>query len=220
MSEKTVQVPGNTGAGFEVRTGEVFTVRGTTIIDLVAFDLHDFSHRFDQARTKANQNTLFLTTGHVLVSQRNQDMLRIVEDEFEGHHDLQYGMCNPDRWRWALERGIVSRTYGWDWDVTEADFPDHGCFENIMQGLADYPIRPREVPAPFNLFQHMDMDCATGAMRHTRVRPQRPARVSLLALMDCLISISVCPDLLVSRKGPGPVEWGRPVDVTISEPSA
>jgi uncharacterized protein YcgI (DUF1989 family) len=212
-----VQVPGNTGAGFEVLAGQTFTIRGTNIVDLVAFDLHDFSHRFDQARTKANQNTIYVSTGNYLISQRNREMLQIVEDEFEGHHDLQYGMCNPDRWRWALEQGIASRTYSWDWDVTADDFPDHGCFENVMQGLEGYPIRARDVPAPFNIFQHMDLDAETGALRHTRVRPKHPARVSLLAVIDCLISISVCPDLMISKTGPGPTQWGRPVDVIIAD---
>lgn len=217
MSERTVQVPGNTGAGFEVLAGQVFTVAGTTIVDLVAFDLHDFSHRFSQARTKANQGTIFISTGDYLISQRNHEMLQIVEDEFEGHHDLQYGMCNPDRWRWAVEHGIAGRTYSWDWEVTVDDFPDHGCFENIMHGLRDYPIRAREVPSPFNIYQNMEIDAATGRMRHTHVRPSRPARVSLRALMDCLISISACPDLIVSRTGPGPTQWGRPVTVTIAD---
>lgn len=215
-----MQVAGNTGAAFEISTGQVFTVQGTTIVDLVAFDLHDFDHRFSQARTKANQNKIFVSCGDYLLSQRNQAMLRIVEDEFQGHHDLQYGMCNPDRWKWALDHGIAGTTYSWDWEVTEDDFPDHGCFENIMDGLSAYPIRATQVPSPFNIYQHMDIDAVTGAMRHTRVRPPRPARVSLLALMDCLISISACPDLMMSKVGPGRTEWGRPVEVTVAESPA
>ena len=91
-------VPANSGAAFEVREGQVLTVHGQTIVDLVAVDLHDISHRFDQARTKANLGKIFVTTGDVLISKLNRDMLRIVEDTFtEGHHDLQYGMCSRER---------------------------------------------------------------------------------------------------------------------------
>lgn len=76
-------------------------------------------------------------------------------------------------------------------------FPDHGCYENIMSALAGYPISREDVPAPFNLFQNMDIDGKTGSMKHTKVRPPEPASVRLLALMDCLIAVSACPDLLV-----------------------
>jgi uncharacterized protein YcgI (DUF1989 family) len=207
MTDRSIHVPANSGASLELRVGEVLTVTARTIVDLVAFDLHDVTHRFDQARTKANQGKIFVTTGDVLISKRNQEMLRIVEDGFtEGHHDLQYGMCNPDRWKWAAEAGIASATYLRE-DNSPVEFPDHGCYENIMSGLAGYPISGEDVPAPFNLFQNMDIDGVTGSMKHTKVRPSEPTNVRLLALMDCLVAVSACPDLLAG---------GREVQLTVT----
>ena len=49
-------VPKNSGAAFEVRKRQRLRVAGRSIVDFVAFNLHDLSERFDQARTKTNQN--------------------------------------------------------------------------------------------------------------------------------------------------------------------
>ena len=193
-----VELPPNSGASVELEAGQLLHVHARTIVDLVAFDRHDLTHRFDQARTKANQNTIFVSVGDVLVSKNNVDMLRIEVDTFEGHHDLQYGTCSRSRWEWALREGIASRTYlRDDGEMTADDFPDHGCLENILAGLEGYGVAPVDVPSPLNLFQHMEIDGRTGAMRHTRVRPAERGQVSLRALIDVLVAVSACPDLLV-----------------------
>jgi uncharacterized protein YcgI (DUF1989 family) len=204
-------VPANSGAAFEVRRGQVFTVHGCSIVDLVAFDLHDLTHRFDQARTKSNLGKIYLTQGDVLISKLNRDMLRIVEDTFpEGHHDLQYGACSRERWLWALRHGTATASYLRDRSMTEDDFPDHGCFENLIAAVQSYPIAAVDIPSPFNLFQHMLIDGETGIMVRSTLRPREPARVGLLALMDCLVAVSACPDLAVG---------GRSIRVTITTPA-
>jgi len=53
---KSEVVPKNSGAAFEVRKGQRLRVAGRSIVDFVAFNLHDLNERFDQARTKTNQN--------------------------------------------------------------------------------------------------------------------------------------------------------------------
>ena len=195
-------VPSNTGACFEVRQGQTITVIGQTIVDLVAFDLHDITHRFDQGRTKANLGKIYVTTGDVLISKLNKDMLRIVEDTFvEGHHDLQYGMCSRERWLWSLRDPATSaRYYLRQGTVTADDFPDHGCFENLSGACRPYGIAPVDIPSPLNLWQHMELDAQTGIMRRSKIRPEEPARFGMLALMDCLVAVSACPDLAVGGK--------------------
>lgn len=205
-----VVVPANSGAAFEVREGQVLTVHGQTIVDLVAFDLHDLTHRFDQARTKANLGKFYVSTGDVLISKLNRDLLRIVENTFtEGHHDLQYGMCSRDRWLWSLRDPKRSASYYLrQGSISADDFPDHGCFENLIAALEPYGVAPVDIPAPLNLWQHMEMNCHTGEMRRSKLRPATPARFGLVALMDCLVAMSACPDLAVG---------GREIRVTIDQ---
>jgi len=51
----SVTVPKNSGRAFTVRKGQCIRVAGRSIVDFVAFNLHDLTERFDQARTKTNQ---------------------------------------------------------------------------------------------------------------------------------------------------------------------
>lgn len=198
MMETEIRVPRNSGAAVELDAGDLLHVHGHTIVDLVAFDRHDLGHRFDQARTKANQGTIFVSTGDVLVSKRNVDMLRIEIDTFEGHHDLQYGTCSRSRWEWAVREGIAARTYLRDGDMSLDAFPDHGCLENLVEGLQAYPMHQDDIPSPLNLFQHMEIDGATGRMSHTRTRPAPgQGHVAMRALIDLVVGVSACPDLLV-----------------------
>jgi uncharacterized protein len=98
---ETRVVEKNSGAAVEVKKGQRLRIAGKSIVDFVAFNLHDLSERFDQARTKTNQVKIFISTGDVLYSKRNNPMLTIVEDSFkEGRHDLQKGMCSRKRFEW------------------------------------------------------------------------------------------------------------------------
>src|SRR5262247_2589281 len=95
---KSEVVPRNSGAAFEVKKGQRLRIAGKSIVDFVAFNLHDLRERFDQARTKTNQVKIFISTGDQLISKLNNPLLTIVEDTFqEGHHDLQKGMCSKKR---------------------------------------------------------------------------------------------------------------------------
>jgi len=191
----------NTGQAFEVRTSWHMQIFGTSIVDLVAFNLHRLNERFDQARTKADQGKIFISTGDYLISKLNNDMFRIEEDTFtEGTHDLQYGMCSRRRWERAFKDGIAGKTYLKNGPASLADFPDHGCFENLIEALRPWKIAPEDIPSPFNLFQTMKIDGVTGRMEHTRIRPRPGTYVTLRAMMNCLVGISACPDLMVGGK--------------------
>ena len=96
----------NSGAAFEVLKGQRIRIAGQSIVDFVAFNLRDLTERFDQARTKTNQVKIFISTGDVLYSKRNNPMMTIVEDTFtEGRHDLQKGMCSRRRFEMVAKGG-------------------------------------------------------------------------------------------------------------------
>ena len=189
-------VPRNAGGSWTVMRGQRIRIIGRTVIDLVAFNLHDLTERFDQARTKTNQAKLFITTGDVLYSKRNNVMLTIVEDGFpEGRHDLQKGMCSRDRFRLVLE-GKAKRVFADGSDLnppTAADVPDHGCWENLISALQGWGIADVDIPSPFNIFQTMEIESHTGRLLDSTLRPSRPTNVDLRAEMDCLVAISTCP---------------------------
>src|SRR5689334_25222170 len=106
------ELPRNTGFAFDLKKGQCVRITSQTIIDFVCFNRANLRERFDQARTKANQRKVFLTTGDLLVSKLNNTMMTITEDTFkEGHHDLQEAMCSRKRHELAANRGPWDLTY-------------------------------------------------------------------------------------------------------------
>jgi len=209
---KNIFVSANSGEAFTCLKGECVKVSGTTIVDLVAFNLHDLTERFDQARTKANQGKIFISTGDWLISKRNNKMMQIVEDLFvEGRHDLQHGMCSRKRWDLlAEEHGEQKLAEYYKQSLGVSQLPDHGCFENLSAALTPWGIAPDDIPSPFNIFQDMKIDPETGKLEHSQVRPKPGSYVLLKAEMDLLVGVSACPDLIAGG--------GKDVTITVFQP--
>lgn len=187
----------NSGMAFEVRKGQRLRIAGKSIVDFVVFNLHDLNERFDQARTKTNQVKIFISTGDVLYSKRNNPMLTIVDDTFkEGRHDLQKGMCSRKRFE-MVAQGSAKRVFVEGVDInpkTAEVIPDHGCWENLSVAVQPWHIAPDDIPSPFNIFQCMSIDPQTGIMYDTMIRPREEAHVDFRLEMDCLIALSACPE--------------------------
>lgn len=187
----------NSGRAYVVKKGQRLRIAGKSIVDFVAFNLDDLTERFDQARTKTNQVKIFISTGDVLFSKRNNPMLTIVEDTFtEGRHDLQKGMCSRKRFE-MVAQGKSQRVFAEGIDINPKaaqDIPDHGCFENLSVAVKQWKIAPDDIPSPFNIFQCMRIDPDTGIMYDTMIRPKDEAHVDFRAEMDCLVAASACPE--------------------------
>ena len=190
-------IPKNSGAAFELIRGQRLRIAGKSIVDFVAFNLRDLTERFDQARTKTNQVKIFISTGDILYSKRNNPMLTIIEDTFkEGRHDLQKGMCSRTRFQMVAE-GRSKRIFAEGVDInpkTPEEIPDHGCWENLSGAVKPWNIAADDVPSPFNIFQCMRIDPETGIMYDTTVRPKDEAHVDFRAEMDLLVAASACPE--------------------------
>lgn len=187
----------NSGAAVVFKKGQRLRVAGKSIVDFVAFNLHDLNERFDQARTKTNQAKIFISTGDILFSKRNNPMLTIVEDTFtQGRHDLQKGMCSRKRFE-MVAKGSAKRVFAEGIDINPkqpGEIPDHGCWENLSKAVAPWSIAADDIPSPFNIFQCMRIDAETGIMYDTMTRPQHEAHVDFRAEMDCLVAVSACPE--------------------------
>ena len=193
---ESVVVPKNSGKAFVVKKGQKLRIAGRTVVDFVAFNLHNLRERFDQARTKTNQVKIFISTGDQLLSKENNPLLTIVEDTFtEGKHDLQKGMCSRKRFE-LVAKGLAQRKFAGGVDMNPQrpeDIPDHGCWENLIDALKGWDIPSEDIPSPFNIWQTMKIDPATGAMLDTTIRPKTEAHVDFRAEMDCLVAVSACP---------------------------
>ncbi|MGN6765411.1 MAG: DUF1989 domain-containing protein [Rhizobiaceae bacterium] len=200
-------MPYNTGCALELLKGDVLRIEGRTTVDAVFFDLHNVRERFDQARTKINNSSIFVSTGNMLYSKSNLPMLTIVADSLGiGYHDLQFGMCSAAGY--ALFKGPLYESYRIKerFGVTREQIPDHGCWENLTGALRPWAIAPEDIPSPFNIFQETKIDGTTGRMELVYKQLAEPARIELRAEMDCLVGLSACPWL----------GRGLPIDVSVS----
>jgi len=163
---------------FEVRKGQsirVTDVEGSQVADFVAFRLDDYSERFSQANTRCNNQTIRITTGHVLYSNHSNVMFRIAEDTV-GVHDLLFAPCNWFIYDKVLQVG-----------------PRNGCLENLAMALRPYGIPQAAVPDPFNIFMHTHID------EQHRLSIKKPLSkagdcIVLVAEMDCLVAITSCAE--------------------------
>jgi uncharacterized protein YcgI (DUF1989 family) len=141
----------------------------------VAFNRHDTDEAISNGRTFDYADTIYLTTGHPLYSNRSNVMLRIVEDTC-GRHDFLLTPCSKDTFR------II---YG-------HEEPHHGCFGNLSLALSRHGIAPDRIPCAFNCFMNVPVDGATG--RFTVEPPISKAgdHIDFVAEMDLVVAITAC----------------------------
>lgn len=184
-------VAARTGKAFVVKKGQhirVIEVEGGQIGDFVAFNADNLRERFNQARTKANQGKIRITTGDKLYSKSNSVLLTIVEDTY-GIHDLQYGMCS----RWIFESPDY---HGFRPSLAVGGplgRPAWGCWENLTEALKGWQIPPEDIPDPLNIFQTVEIDARTGGMGIVPGRSKSGDFIDFRAEMDCLTALSACP---------------------------
>ncbi len=204
-------VPRNSGLAFEMQRGQRVRVSAPCVVDLVAFNRADLRERFDQARTKANQRKIFLSTGDHLLSKLNNILMTITDDQFlNGHHDLQSGGCSRRRFEIAAAHDDLEKTYGRA--ISRHEIPTHGCWENLSAALLPWGIASEDVPSPFNIFQDMVIDGITGSMNHSAVRATDGTHVELRAELDLLVALSICPDMIAGGARGGLIKLLRPTE--------
>ncbi len=166
-----------TGIGLEVRQGQVLRVidpQGEQVSDLLAFNATDRREWLSSGRSLDYNDTIYLTTGHVLYSNRSSPMLTIVEDRV-GRHDFLLTPCSPEMFR------ILYRHVG----------HHPSCFENLATSLAPYDIAPDALPTTFNIFMDVNV-AADGALRIGPPRSRAGDFIDLRAEMDLIVGVTAC----------------------------
>src|SRR5436190_17539831 len=131
------------GTAFELNQGDVLRVidrEGEQVADLTAFNRTDINECLSSGRTIDYANTIYLTTGHVLYSNRSRPMFTIVADDV-GRHDFLLTPCSPETFR------ILYKHQG----------AHPSCFVNLCGGLAAFGIEPDEIPTTFNIFMNVEV---------------------------------------------------------------
>ena len=177
MSE-TVTIPERSGTAFRLGKGQQLTVidpRGEQVADLLAFNAADLDEVISSGRTLDYAETIYLTTGHLLYSNRSTPMLTIVEDTV-GRHDFLLTPCS-------------TATFRHFYPTLE---PHRGCFGNLAAALAPFGIGEDRIPVAFNCFMNVPVDGETGKLRVLPPISRAGDRIVFRAEMDLVIGLTAC----------------------------
>ncbi|MCC2975646.1 urea carboxylase-associated family protein [Sphingomonas sp. PL-96] len=171
-------IPERSGTAFRLAKGDTLTVidpRGEQVADLLAFNAHDLDEVISSGRTLDYAETLYLSTGHMLYSNRSQVMLEIIEDTV-GRHDFLLTPCSYDTFHHFYPK-----------------LPPHrGCFGNLAAALEPYGVAPDRIPVAFNCFMNVPIDGETGKLKVLPPISKAGDFIRFRAHMDLVIGLTAC----------------------------
>ncbi|ALH82978.1 DUF1989 domain-containing protein [Sphingopyxis macrogoltabida] len=170
-------IPPRSGVAFPLRAGEVLRVidpEGGQVSDMLAFMAADVGEALSNGRTFDCEETIRLTTGNRLWSNRSQPMLEIVEDS-AGTHDFLLTPCSEATFRHFYPDKPVHR----------------GCFGNLAAALAPFGIGPDAIPVAFNIFMNVPVD-GDGKLRVIAPATHAGDFIRLRALADLVVGLTAC----------------------------
>jgi uncharacterized protein YcgI (DUF1989 family) len=193
-----VHLEPQTGASFTIRRGQLLKIldpQGEQVSDLISFSSDDRSEWLSSGRTIDYANTIYLTTGHILYSNRSRAMWKIVEDTV-GRHDFLLTPCSPETFQ------IIYKTKG----------HHPSCFENLARALSEYDIPPDSIPTTLNVFMNVELS-PSGELRILPPRSRPGDHLLLEAEMDMIVGVTACSAEL-SNNG-----QFKPIDIEVYDPS-
>lgn len=172
-----IEIPPRSGTAFRLGAGETLTVidpRGQQVADLLAFNADDLREVISSGRTLDYAETIRLTTGHKLYSNRSRVMLEIVDDTV-GLHDFLLTPCSHETF-----------------DHFYPELPRHrGCFGNLAAALAPYGVEPDMIPVAFNCFMNVPIS-ADGRLQVLPPVSKPGDHVRLVARMNLIVGLTAC----------------------------
>ena len=173
-----VDIPPRSGTAFVLPKDQVLRVtdiEGMQVSDLLAYGIDDKREVISAGRTFDYEETIKLTTGNRLWSNRSNVMLEIIEDRV-GTHDFLLTPCSEDTFHHFYP-----------------DLPVHrGCFGNLASALAGFGIEPDEIPVAFNIFMNVPVDGKSGRLEVLPPTSKAGDFIRLRAHMDLIIGLTAC----------------------------
>lgn len=198
-TRRTTRLPPQTGTALVVPRGGMLKIIdpiGEQVSDVTAFSQDDHREWLSSGRTIDYANTIYVTAGHTLYSNRSRPMWTILEDTV-GRHDFLLTPCSPETFT------IIYKT--------SAHHPS--CFSNLVTALAPFGIAPDAIPTTLNVFMNVEVR-ASGELAILPPRSRAGDYVVLRAEMDLIVGLTACSAEL-SNNG-----TFKPIDFEVWMPDA
>jgi uncharacterized protein YcgI (DUF1989 family) len=165
------------GVAFEIEAGDLLRVtdpEGGQVSDLLAFMAADVREVVSNGRTFDYEETIRLTAGNRLWSNRSNPMLEIVADS-AGRHDFLLTPCSEATFRHFYKDRPIHR----------------GCFGNLAEALAPYGVEPDAIPVALNVFMNVPI-AEDGTLKVLPPATAPGDYIELRALADLVIGLTAC----------------------------
>jgi uncharacterized protein YcgI (DUF1989 family) len=176
MSEAHRIAP-RSGVAFTLDKGQLLTVidpEGTQVADLLAFARADVREVISNGRTLDYEETIRLTTGNRLWSNRSRVLLTIEADTV-GAHDFLLTPCSVDTFRHFYPDKPVHR----------------GCFGNLAAALAPHGVAEDAIPVAFNCFMNVPV-AADGGIAVLPPLSRAGDHIAFRAAEDLIVGLTAC----------------------------
>lgn len=162
-------------------TVRIIDLQGNQAADTLFYNAHDPSERYSATDTIREQAALYLTTGSMLKTNLNRDLIEIVADTC-GRHDTVGGACSTESntVRYDLEKRCM-----------------HACRDSWMLAIAEheeYGLAKEDIGHNINFFMNVPVT-PDGQLQFADGVSAPGKYVELTAKMDTIVLISNCPQL-------------------------
>jgi uncharacterized protein YcgI (DUF1989 family) len=166
-----------TGAAFKLQKGQKLKVidpQGEQVSNMVLFNAEDTREKISSGKTLDFEESILITKGDWLWSNRSHKMMKILEDT-NGRNDFLLAPCSPETFKIMYNN------------------PEYhpSCFENLYTNLAPFGIEPDDVPTAFNIFMNVQFD-EKGKLSVDPPMSKAGDFVLFEAEMDLIVALTAC----------------------------
>jgi uncharacterized protein len=165
------------GAAFRLKKGEKLKVidpMGEQVSDMVLFNAEDTREKISSGKTLDFEESILITKGDFLWSNRSNKMMEILEDT-NGRNDFLLAPCSPETFKIMYKN----------------DEYHPSCFENLYTNLSKYEIEPDDIPTAFNIFMNVQFN-EDGKLNVDPPLSKAGDHVIFEAKMDLIVGLTAC----------------------------
>ena len=165
------------GTAFKLKKGQKLKVvdpQGEQVSDMVLFNAEDTREKISSGKTLDFEETILISKGNFLWSNRSKKMMKILEDT-NGRNDFLLAPCSPETFQ-----------------IMYNDPEYHpSCFENLYTNLKKFNIQPDDVPTAFNIFMNVQF-AINGKLSVDPPLSKAGDHVLFQAEMDLIVALTAC----------------------------
>ena len=174
---KTSVIKPQSGVAFLLKKNQTLRVtdpHGQQVSDLFCFNAQDITESLSSGRSIDYNDSVFLSAGNVLYSQRSSPMLEILEDTC-GQHDFLLTPCSLKMFQL----------------VNQCEDHHPSCHENLARAFDEIGVHPDHISTTFNIFMNVQVR-PNGRIEILPPTSRAGDYIVFKAMMDLWVGLTAC----------------------------